>query len=130
VTDLELARASRAIPYGFARDMRVLLGTAEGDAAPPLWICSATPLAALAEVQRRFGRITPQVIEQPMLERAITRVYANEGGASARVAGEVEGSLELSQLMQELPELEDLLETEDDAPVVRLINALLTEAAR
>ena len=130
MTDLELARASRAIPYGFARDMRVLLGTAEGEDIPLLWICNATPLTALAEVQRRFGRVTPQVIEQPMLERAITRVYANEGGASARVAGEVEGSLELSQLMQELPELEDLLETEDDAPVVRLINALLTEAAR
>ncbi len=130
MTEIELARASRAIPYGFARDMRVLLGTAEGDALPPLWICAATPLAALAEVQRKFGRIAPRVIEQPALERAITRVYANEGGASARVAGEVEGSLELSQLMQDLPELEDLLETEDDAPVVRLINALLTEAAR
>ncbi len=128
--DIELSRASRAIPYGFARDMRVLLGTTESAAAPPLFICAATPMVALAEVQRKFGRVSLEMVDQPTLERAITRVYADEGGASKRVVGEVEGSLELSQLMQELPELEDLLETEDDAPVVRLINALLTEAAR
>jgi general secretion pathway protein E len=128
--DIDIARATRAIPYGFARDMRVLLVQSDVNGKALLYISTATPLNALAEVQRRFGQVTPQMVDQHTLERAIARVYADEGGASARVAGEVEGSLELSQLMQELPELEDLLETEDDAPVVRLINALLTEAAR
>jgi general secretion pathway protein E len=32
--------------------------------------------------------------------------------------------------MQELPRIEDLLETEDDAPIIRMINALLTQASR
>jgi general secretion pathway protein E len=32
--------------------------------------------------------------------------------------------------MQEIPEVEDLLESEDDAPIIRMINALLTQAAR
>ena len=128
--DLDLSHASRAIPYGYARDMRVLMTQAGDHGSALLYICAVTPLAAVAEVQRRFGHVTAQMVEPGVLDRAIARVYANEGGASARVVGEVEGSLELSQLMQELPELEDLLETEDDAPVVRLINALLTEAAR
>ena len=32
--------------------------------------------------------------------------------------------------MQELPAVEDLLETADDAPIIRMLNALLTQAAR
>ncbi|MEW6611932.1 MAG: type II secretion system ATPase GspE, partial [Pseudomonadota bacterium] len=39
-------------------------------------------------------------------------------------------SLDLEQLAQELPEIADLLEAEDDAPIIRLINALLTQALR
>jgi general secretion pathway protein E len=33
-------------------------------------------------------------------------------------------------MMQELPAVEDLLEREDDAPIIRMLNALLTQAAR
>ena len=33
-------------------------------------------------------------------------------------------------MMQELPAIEDLLETSDDAPIIRMLNALLTQAAR
>ena len=33
-------------------------------------------------------------------------------------------------MMQEVKDVEDLLETEDDAPIIRMINALLTQAAR
>jgi len=33
-------------------------------------------------------------------------------------------------MMAEVPDIEDLLETEDDAPIIRMINALLTQAAR
>jgi len=42
----------------------------------------------------------------------------------------VEGEVDLSRLMQDIPAVEDLLESEDDAPIIRMINALLTQAAR
>src|SRR3546814_16721992 len=32
--------------------------------------------------------------------------------------------------MQDMPQIEDLLETRDDAPIIRMINALFTQAAR
>jgi general secretion pathway protein E len=38
--------------------------------------------------------------------------------------------LDLSRLLQEIPRIEDLLESQDDAPVIRLINALFTQALR
>jgi len=44
--------------------------------------------------------------------------------------GDLGDDLDLAHIAQELPEAEDLLESEDDAPIIRLINALLTEAIK
>jgi general secretion pathway protein E len=46
------------------------------------------------------------------------------------VVSEVESDADLSRMMQDLPAIEDLLETSDDAPIIRMLNALLTQAAR
>jgi len=46
------------------------------------------------------------------------------------VIGEVESGVDLSRLMQDLPAVEDLLEAANDAPIIRMLNALLTQAAK
>ena len=46
------------------------------------------------------------------------------------MVGEVESDVDLSRMMQELPAVEDLLEASDDAPIIRMLNALLTQAAQ
>src|SRR5260364_243592 len=51
-----------------------------------------------------------------MPSQAISRAYAAHDGSAAQVIGEVEGEADLSRLMQDIPEIEDLLEAEDDAP--------------
>src|SRR5690606_7302077 len=38
--------------------------------------------------------------------------------------------LDLARMMQDMPAVEDLLESADDAPVIRMINALLTQSLR
>ncbi len=47
-----------------------------------------------------------------------------------QMMGDLGEDMDLMQVAQALPEPEDLLESEDDAPIIRLINALLTEASR
>ncbi len=44
--------------------------------------------------------------------------------------GEVESGVDLSRMLQDLPAVEDLLEAADDAPIIRMLNALLTQAAK
>jgi general secretion pathway protein E len=46
------------------------------------------------------------------------------------VMSEVEGEADLARMMQELPAVEDLLEASADAPIIRMLNALLMQAAR
>jgi general secretion pathway protein E len=56
---------------------------------------------------------------------------AYEAGSDARTAaGGLDDTADLAFLAQDLPEQSDLLDSEDDAPIIRLINALLTQAIK
>lgn len=46
------------------------------------------------------------------------------------MVGAAESEVDLDRLMDDIPEVTDLLDTQDGAPVIRMINALLTQAAR
>jgi general secretion pathway protein E len=121
--------AARMLPYGFARNAQILIAHQAEDALE-VWISETTPVAAIAEVARSLGTIRLVRLEPAELKDAINRAYAMQDGRAAQVVGEIEGEVDLSRLMQEIPEIEDLLESEDDAPIIRMINALLTQATR
>ncbi len=127
-------RIAREVPYAFARDHHVLVARLDDNEPPTstrtVFISAATSPLAIAELQRALGPVRIVEVAADALEKAIAKGYATDDGASARVVDEVDASLDLSRLMQDVPEIEDLLEAEDNAPVIRLINALFTEAAR
>ncbi len=121
---------SRYVPYGFARTHQVLISGVSGDAME-VWIGDSTPLTALTELSRTLPyRLVPVRKGAKELAAAISRAYAQQEGSAASVVDEVGGDVDLSRLMQDIPKIEDLLESEDDAPIIRMINALLTQASR
>jgi general secretion pathway protein E len=120
------------LPYAFARDYGVLARSGD-DAAKhsvEVLVSSATAPAAIAEVSRRFGRIALRRMERSELEAEIASAYAGAGGDASQVADEFDADLDLTKLLQDVPAIEDLLESSDDAPVIRMINALLTQSLR
>jgi type II secretory ATPase GspE/PulE/Tfp pilus assembly ATPase PilB-like protein len=76
-----------------------------------------------------FKSENPQPQEDQLAQR-ISAAYAQGESSAATVVSEVESDADLSRMMQELPAVEDLLEAADDAPIIRMLNALLTQAAR
>ncbi len=121
---------ARYVPYGFARAHQLLVTAQAGDALE-VWVGGKTPAHALAELTRTLPwRLVTVRKPDEELAAAISRAYAQQEGSAASVVDEVESDLDLSRLMQDLPKIEDLLETEDDAPIIRMINALLTQASR
>ncbi len=127
---MSLVDPTRLVPYAWARDNAILVvPTTEREAEA--WISETTPLAALAEVTRVWpGRLRPVMKDAAELKEAIARRYATQEGSAQQIVGSIEGEVDISRMMQEVPDIEDLLETEDDAPIIRMINALLTQAAR
>ena len=120
--------ARHPLPYGFAKAHTLLL---EDDGHQLiLWSGEQTPPAAMSEVLRVY---VVQVFEresQATLAHRIAVAYAGGESSAAAVVGEVESAVDLSRLMQDLPAVEDLLEAANDAPIIRMLNALLTQAAK
>ena len=120
---------ARLLPYAFARDFAVL-ARRDADARIEVCISEATPVAAIAEVSRYYGRINLTHLPAAELAAEIATAYADSGGDAAQVIDEYESDVDLNKLMQAMPAVADLLDASDDAPVIRMINALLTQALR
>jgi general secretion pathway protein E len=116
------------LPYAFARTYQLLLEE-EGDALT-LQVHPQSPASAIGEVFRKYPQAQLLVIAAATLIQRISAAYAQGESSAAAVVSEVESDADLSRMMQELPAIEDLLETSDDAPIIRMLNALLTQAAR
>lgn len=119
------------LPYAFARTQQLLLE--EQDDTLTLWLQeldSAEAASAVGEVMRKFAVRHVKVETPELLRQRISAAYAQSESSAATVVNEVESDIDLSRMMQALPAIEDLLETSDDAPIIRMLNALLTQAAR
>ena len=120
------------LPYAFARSAGLLL---EDDGQRlTLWHNGRPDPQALSEVMRRYATteppVTVQAADAQTLAQRISTAYSQNESNAAAVVSEVESDADLSRIMQELPAVEDLLESADDAPIIRMLNALLTQAAR
>jgi type II secretory ATPase GspE/PulE/Tfp pilus assembly ATPase PilB-like protein len=79
---------------------------------------------------RKYAVQRVEVEPAELLRQRISAAYAQSESSAATVVSEVESDVDLSRMMQALPATLDLLETSDDAPIIRMLNALLTQAAR
>ena len=116
------------LPYAFARTHQVLLEDHSGDFT--LWLHTGFAPGAVGEVMRKFEVHHVATLPAAELVQRISAAYAQGESSAATVVSEVQSDADLSRMMQELPAVEDLLETSDDAPIIRMLNALLTQAAR
>ena len=118
----------RRLPFSFARRHGVVLLVDQD--APCLAHRPGVELVALAEAQRFVGsRLPLSALSLEAFEQALAKAYQHDSGAMQLAEG-LGGSLDLAALAEQVPETEDLLEQEDDAPIIRLINAILGEAIK
>src|SRR3954468_21713424 len=115
------------LPYAFARTQQLLL---EDDGQQLVLWHAGSPAPAWTEVLRKYPVRTLQQLDPTALAQRISAAYAQGESSAATVVSEVQNDADLTRMMQELPAVEDLLETSDDAPIIRMLNALLTQAAR
>ena len=116
------------LPYSFARSQQLLLDEDAGILT--LYLHTQTSRTAVAEVLRNHTVAHVEIEAIDTLLQRINAAYTQGDGSAAAIVSEVESDVDLSRMMQDLPAVEDLLEAADDAPIIRMLNALLTQAAR
>lgn len=120
--------ARHPLPYAFAKAHTMLL---EDDGEHlTLWADTGVSPSALSEVLRLYAVDSIEREATSTLANRIAAAYAGGESSAAAVVGEVESAVDLSRMMQDLPAVEDLLEASNDAPIIRMLNALLTQAAK
>jgi general secretion pathway protein E len=124
------ALETRQLPYSFAKKHSLLLSAITQESGVISFLDS-TPSRALLEAQRFL--LVPlhfNKVEEDEFNRLMQTAYEQTSGHAQQMADDLNENIDLNDIAQHLPEPEDLLETADEAPIIRLINALLAEAVK
>jgi general secretion pathway protein E len=117
------------IPYAFAKRNGIVLLPSEDDALVVALKEGGDP-SALLEVRRHLQhRFDVRRVEPAEFDRLLHANYAL-GQSAAGLAGEIGSDDDLNVIASGIPTAEDLLESADDAPAIRLINGIIAEAVR
>ncbi len=121
---------SQRLPYHFAKRHGVV-GARQLDDALEVWARAGVSSQVLAELQRALGQpISICELNSEEFDAALNRAYERGANHATQIVDDIGEDMDLAELTQSLPQAADLLESEDDAPIVRLINALLSQAVR
>ena len=121
---------TNTVPYAFAKANGVVV-TAMRDGLAEVAVREGARAGALAELRRALGvPLRARRIGADEFDEIVSALYNAANAGAAALAGDLAQDVDLSRLLQEIPRIEDLLDSQDDAPVIRLINALLTQALR
>ena len=127
--DGEILPLISPLPINFAKRCQLLPVAQDGDAVV---VVTADPanLGALDDMRLLLRKpIRVLVAPGPVVIDAINRVYdMASGSASELMDGLDEERLDL--MATDLEEPRDLLESDDEAPIIRLVNSLLFQAAK
>ena len=120
-----LQQEKRLLPFEFAQEHGVIW---DGSA---LYCRQAPALPVMLELRRVLGVGTDwQLLAPSEFQQALTSLYQSGADEAQRAAEELGEDFDLDALADEIPQHGDLLSGADNAPVIRLINALLSQAVR
>ena len=118
------------VPFAFSKTRGVLL-TSVGAECAGVAVRSDADAGALAELRRALGvALRAREVAPDEFDRLLAETFDRTGAGAVAIAGDLGSELDLARLMQDIPGTEDLLDSREGAPVIRLINALLTQALR
>lgn len=118
------------IPYTFAKKHGIVAAGINDHGAVIIYHLAEVPVTVFTEIKRvlncplQLQEVTPTEYQQHLANR-----YQNQSSILDAAEG-MEDEIDLSQLANQFQASEDLLDYQDDAPIIRLLNALFTQAIK
>jgi general secretion pathway protein E len=117
------------LPFAYAKANQAVLEFNDES----LTLVYVSPLATdiLLEVRRCAGQaFRLEAVEESVFQSRLTGAYQRSQNQAAQMAEDLSSDVDLARLVDEIPDLGDLMDAEDDAPIIRLINAILSQAVK
>jgi len=122
--------AERMLPFSFAKRNGLLVQDYVDGKALTIVRNDATP-ASLSETRRFIDQpLQLKVVSAEEFDFQLQQTYERDSNSTMQMVEGLGADDDLFRAAQDLPEPSDLLESDDDAPIIRLINAVLTSAVK
>ena len=118
---------TKLLPFEFARSNGILVREIEGD----LILSPDASRSAITEVSRinsKFATVTRLGKED--FDKMLSSLYSGRKNSSESVMEDIKDFVDMESAAADLEETSDLLDSEDDAPIIRLLNAILAESLK
>ena len=118
------------MPYRFARKYNLFISGIENDHAIVTCL-DIPPFEITAELRRHVGLpLVYRSIPSEEFDAQLRNIYSRGHSEANQMAEDLSEEIDIGQLIQDIPQAMDLLDESDDAPIIRLINALFNQAIR
>ncbi len=129
ITDV-LPEFIEKLPINYAKKNHVL-PLRVSDSHVVVAISDPLRIFVLDDVASLLGMpVSPVLVSPAVLEDSINRVYDRTQSSAEKMMDDLEEEESLDIIAQELEEPTDLLESTDEAPIIRLVNSLLYQAVK
>lgn len=117
------------LSYKYCKDNQVLLEKEENLLS--IKCTEDTKISAISYLQKYFDLpLNVSKISFQDFNKALSESFTNNTSSSEDLIQGVDENVDLDSLVSNLPKTEDLLDDSNEAPVIRLINAILSEAIK
>ena len=119
--------SSKLLPFEFARNNGLLVRETEGD----LVLSPGATQWAIAEVSRTSSGFSGvKQVDGEAFDKMLSALYSGRKNSSESVMEDIKDFVDMESAAADLEETGDLLDSEDDAPIIRLLNAILAESLK
>ena len=124
------ATRTKKLPFSFAKKHKILIKSL-GNKSTEAYYCGKISSYIIAEIRRFTGRpLTLNNISDSEFNDLLRVTYEENSQSTMQMAGDIDDNYDLLTAAEELPEQADLLDSDNDAPIIKFINAILTEALK
>lgn len=127
-TDLEKSRVS----YSYAKEKGVVVSSLKPNVAHI--VCKkGIDISIISELRRHVARtLKIEEVDDKKFNEMLVQSYESDHSETQQMMRNIEEDLDLDLdlLSQELPSTQDLLASENDAPIIKLINGILSSAIK
>lgn len=129
-TDMSsVEKGGTLLPFAFAKSSKAVAETS--DDRTVVYCTADTSINSLNEVRRFLSRRFELMhVDDDTFELHLTRIYQRDSSEAKQLMEDLGNESDLFALAEDLPDTEDLLDNDDDAPIIKLINAMLGEAIK